>query len=53
MYATQPPLIAVCELQMYLFVSFQVKQAEKEAMIEGIRQNGTEAADFVIRKVNI
>ena len=29
----------------------QVKEAEKQAMIEGIRENGSEAAEFVIRKV--
>jgi len=29
----------------------QVKEAEKHAMIEGIRENGSEAAEFVIRKV--
>ncbi|EDO39341.1 predicted protein, partial [Nematostella vectensis] len=28
-----------------------VKEAEKQAMIEGIRENGVEAAEFVIRKV--
>ena len=33
------------------FVCWQVKQAEKQAMIEGIRENGSEAAEFVIRKV--
>jgi len=31
----------------------QVKEAEKQAMIEGIRENGSEAAEFVIRKVRI
>lgn len=29
----------------------QVKEAEKQAMIDGIRENGSEAAEFVIRKV--
>ena len=38
-------------LQYYYFCE-QVKQAEKQAMIEGIRENGSEAAEFVIRKVS-
>lgn len=31
--------------------SEHIKQAEKQAMIEGIRENGSEAAEFVIKKV--
>lgn len=30
-----------------------MKEAEKQAMIEGIRENGSEAAEFVIRKVTV
>ena len=33
------------------FLFSQIKQAEKQAMIEGIRENGSEAAEFVIKKV--
>ena len=39
-------------LYTYIF-DLQVKEAEKQAMIEGIRENGSEAAEFVIRKVRI
>lgn len=38
------------EIYTYL-LDLQVKEAEKHAMIEGIRENGSEAAEFVIRKV--
>ena len=40
-------------LEFRAFLVFhQVKEAEKQAMIEGIRENGVESAEFVIRKVN-
>lgn len=38
-------------IRLSFFPFSQIKQAEKQAMIEGIRENGSEAAEFVIKKV--
>ena len=38
-------------LFLIAFVLTQVRKAEKEAILDAIREHGSEASEFVIRKV--